>query len=63
MYGIGYYIFSIFVFCYIGILIFGPNPFESEFALILQVTSQKIIALSWVMSTLILSIGIKINNS
>ena len=63
MYGIGYYIFSIFIFCYIGILLFGPNPFKSEFALILQVTSQKIIALSWVMSTLVLSLGIKINNS
>ena len=45
------------------ILLFGPNPFKSEFALILQVTSQKIIALSWVMSTLVLSLGIKINNS
>jgi len=63
MYGIGYYLFSILIFAYIGILIFGPNPFESEFALILQVTSQKIIALSWVMSTLILSLGIKINKN
>ena len=63
MYGFGYYIFSVFIFTYIGILIFGPSPFESEFALVLQVTSQKLIALSWVMSTLILSIGIKIKNS
>lgn len=63
VYGIGYYIFSIFIFTYIGILIFGPSPFESEFALILQVTSQKLIALSLVMSTLILSLGIRINNN
>ena len=59
IYGLGYYTFSILIFCYIFILIFGPSPFESEFAMILQVTSQKIIALSWVFSTLILSIGIK----
>ena len=63
IYGLGYYTFSILIFCYILILLFGPSPFESEFGMILQVTSQKIIALSWVLSTLILSIGIKSANN
>jgi len=58
IYGIGYYSFSILIFFYILILIFGPNPFESESAMMFQVVSQKIIALSWVTSTLILSLGI-----
>jgi hypothetical protein len=61
IYGLGYYIFSFLIFFYILLLIYGPNPFESEFGMILQVTSQKIIALSWVVSSLILSIGIKLN--
>jgi len=61
-YGIGYYSFSVLIFLYILILIFGPSPFESEFAMILQVVSQKIIALSWVCSTLILSLGISKSN-
>ena len=62
VYGLGYYTFSVLIFSYILILIYGPSPIESEFAMILQVTSQKIIALSWVLSTLILSIGIKSAN-
>ena len=59
IYGLGYYSFTILIFLYILLLIFGPNPFESEFGMMVQVVSQKIIALSWVTSTLILSLGIK----
>lgn len=59
LYGLGYYIFSFLIFIYIIILIYGPSPFESEIGLIIQATSQKIIAISWVLSTFILSIGMK----
>ena len=38
---------------------YGPNPFDSESALIFQVIAQKIVAICWVMCTFILSLGIK----
>tara|TARA_B100000953_G_scaffold18562_1_gene15761 strand:- start:1921 stop:2643 length:723 start_codon:yes stop_codon:yes gene_type:complete len=59
IYGGGYYLFSVIIFLYIFILMYGPNPFDSESALIFQVTAQKIVAISWVMCTFILSLGIK----
>jgi len=59
IYGLGYYLFSFCLLIYILILIYGPSPFESSSAQILQVTSQKIIAILWVISTSILSFGIK----
>ena len=59
IYGMGYYSFSVIIFLYVLILIYGPSPFSSESALIFQVTAQKIVSISWVMCTFILSIGIK----
>ena len=59
IYGMGYYLFSIIIFLYVLILIYGPSPFSSEFALIFQVTTQKIVSISWVMCTFVLSLGIK----
>tara|TARA_B100000676_G_scaffold47864_5_gene46715 strand:+ start:532 stop:1257 length:726 start_codon:yes stop_codon:yes gene_type:complete len=59
IYGIGYYFFSVLIFLYVLIIVFGPSPFESEIGMIIQATSQKIIALSWVCSTIFLSVGIK----
>tara|TARA_B100002052_G_C15867179_1_gene592866 strand:+ start:827 stop:1540 length:714 start_codon:yes stop_codon:yes gene_type:complete len=58
-YGLGYYIFSIIVLIYVFILIYGPDPFGSENDLIFHVTAQKIVAISWVLSTFILSLGIR----
>ena len=59
IYGIGYYLFSIIIFLYVLVLIYGPSPFSSESALMFQVTAQKIVSISWVMCTFILSLGIK----
>ena len=59
IYGMGYYSFSVIIFLYVLILIYGPSPFSSESALIFQVTAQKIVSISWVMCTFILSVGIK----
>ncbi len=59
IYGIGYYLFLVIIFLYVLVLLYGPDPRTSEFALIFQVTSQKIVSISWVMSTFILSLGIK----
>jgi len=59
IYGIGYYFFSVIIFLYVLILLYGPNPFSSEFSLIFQVVAQKIVSISWVMCTFILSLGIK----
>ena len=60
IYGIGYFLFSIPLLLYIFILEFGPN-IKTEFGLIVQATSQKIITLFFIMSTFMLSIGIKKN--
>ena len=59
IYGIGYYIFSFFIFCYILLLVFSPSPFGSEYIITIHVVSQKLIAISWILSTLFLSIGIR----
>ena len=59
IYGMGYYSFSVIIFLYVLILIYGPSPFSSESALMFQVTAQKIVSISWVMCTFILSVGIK----
>jgi len=58
IYGFGYYFFCLIVFVYVLILIYGPDPFSSEYGLIFQVTAQKIVAFSWVLSTFVLSLGI-----
>ena len=59
IYGMGYYLFLVIIFLYVLILLYGPDPRSSESALIFQVTSQKIVSIFWVMSTFILSLGIK----
>ena len=59
IYGIGYYIFSFLIFCYVLLLIFSPNPFGSEYIITIHVVSQKMIAISWIFSTLFLSFGIR----
>ncbi|MAR15466.1 MAG: hypothetical protein CMG21_03365 [Candidatus Marinimicrobia bacterium] len=59
IYGMGYYLFSVLIFLYVLILIYGPSPFSSPSALIFQVTAQKVISISWVMCTFVLSLGIK----
>ena len=59
IYGLGYYLFSISICIYIFILIFGPSPFKSELGEIIQATSQKLISILWIISTAILSYGIK----
>tara|TARA_B100000029_G_C17541444_1_gene946873 strand:+ start:822 stop:1544 length:723 start_codon:yes stop_codon:yes gene_type:complete len=59
IYGMGYYLFSIIIFLYVLILMYGPSPFSSESALIFQVTAQKIVSISWAMCTFVLSLGIK----
>ena len=62
IYGIGYYIFSFLIFCYILLLVFSPSPFGSEYIITIHVVSQKLIAISWILSTLFLSFGIKKSN-
>ena len=63
-YGIGYFAFAISLVSYILILEFGPHPSESDFSLIFQATSQKIITICFVLATWMLSKGINksINN-
>ena len=64
IYGIGYFAFAISLVSYIFILEFGPHPSESDFSLIFQATSQKIITICFVLATWMLSKGINksINN-
>ncbi len=57
-YGIGYFSFSFALIIYILILEFGPGP-KTEFGLVFQATSQKIIAISFVLSAWMLARGIK----
>ena len=59
IYGIGYYLFSFSLLVYIFIIIYGPSPFSSPSGQIIQATSQKIIAILWVISTTVLSIGVR----
>ena len=59
LYGIGYFSFSILLILYVGVLEFGPSPTSSDFALIFQATTQKMIALAFVLSSLMLAKGIK----
>ena len=65
IYGIGYFAFAISLVSYIFILEFGPDPSESNFSLIIQATSQKIITICFVLATWMLSKGINksINNA
>ena len=58
-YAIGYFIFSISILVYIFISEFGPNPRESLFALSVQVISQKIILIIFIISVYIQTFGIK----
>ena len=59
IYGVGYYIFSFLIFSYVMLLILSPNPFGSEYIITIHVISQKMIAISWIFSTLFLSFGIR----
>ena len=58
IYGIGYFAFAISLVSYIFILEFGPHPSESDFSLLFQATSQKIITICFVLATWMLSKGI-----
>jgi len=56
-YAMGYLIFSLLIFAYIIILEFGPSPRDSEFSLIFNVISQKIIVLAFILSVFYQSFG------
>ena len=58
-YAIGYGIFFFSILAYIIILHFGPGPRESEFALIFQVISQKMIVLIFILSVVYQTFGLK----
>ena len=58
-YGIGYFTFAILLILYVGVLELGPSPISSDFALGFQVIAQKVIALAFVLSSLMLAKGIK----
>ena len=58
-YAAGYLIFTFFIFVYILISELGPNPKESHFALILQVISQKIILLIFLIAVYIQTLGLE----
>ena len=49
-YLIGNLIFVIFLLTYVLILVYGPSPRESAFALTFQVTAQKIILFNFILS-------------
>ncbi len=53
----GNLIFIIFLLTYVLILIYGPSPRESSFALTFQVTSQKIILFNFILSVLVQTIA------
>ena len=57
--GIGYFTFAILLILYVGVLELGPSPTSSDFALGFQVIAQKVIALAFVLSSLMLAKGIK----
>ena len=56
-YLIGNLIFIIFLLTYVLILIYGPSPRESVFALIFQVTAQKIILFNFILSILVQTVA------
>jgi len=56
-YALGYLIFSLLIFFYIIVLEFGPSPRESDFTLIFNVISQKIIVLVFILSVFYQSFG------
>ena len=56
-YLIGNLIFVIFLLTYVLILIYGPSPRESAFALIFQVTAQKIILFNFILSILVQTVA------
>ena len=56
-YAYGYFLFALLIFFYILVLEFGPSPSESDFALVFNVVSQKIIVLVFIFSVLFQSIG------
>ena len=56
-YLIGNLIFIIFLLTYVLILIYGPSPRESDFALIFQVTAQKIILFNFILSILVQTVA------
>ena len=56
-YAYGYLSFSVMIFFYILILEFGPPPKESDFSLVFNVVSQKIIVLVFILSVLYQSLG------
>ena len=58
-YAIGYFIFSSIIFFYIIFNEFGPKPHESQWALYIQVISQKLILLCFFIAILIQAKGIK----
>jgi hypothetical membrane protein len=63
-YGFGYLIFAMSILVYILVLELGPSP-QSDFGLLFQATSQKIIAICFVIATWLFAKGIKysLNNS
>ena len=56
-YAIGYLFFAILIFLYILVLEFGPPPKQSDFSLIFNVVSQKIIVLVFILSVYYQSLG------
>ena len=56
-YAYGYFLFALLIFFYILVLEFGPSPNESDFALMFNVVSQKIIVLVFIFSVLLQSLG------
>jgi len=57
-YGYGFIVFGIMILLYVIVSELGPNPRNSQFALVLQAISQKIIALWILVSLYIYSIGL-----
>tara|TARA_Y100000591_G_C21549312_1_gene552838 strand:- start:230 stop:646 length:417 start_codon:yes stop_codon:yes gene_type:complete len=56
-YAYGYFLFAVLIFFYILVLEFGPSPSDSDFALVFNVVSQKIIVIVFIFSVLLQSIG------
>ncbi len=56
-YAIGYLIFAVLIFLYILVLELGPNPSVSDFSLVSNVVTQKLIILVFILSVLYQSFG------
>ena len=56
-YAYGYFLFAVLIFFYILVLEFGPSSSDSDFALVFNVVSQKIIVIVFIFSVLFQSIG------